>query len=124
MKYLLLSINPQYVEQIISGKKYYEFRKFRCRGDVNKMLIYETAPFKRIIGETDIVEIIHDNVLKVWQKTKDGAGVSYDRYMQYYTGKSEAVAYKLDNLVLYYEPLTLADIGVSSAPQSYMYVDM
>ena len=124
MTYLLLSINPQYVEQIISGKKYYEFRKFRCREDVNRILIYETSPAQRIIGEAGITEVIHDSVSNVWQKTKDGAGVSYDLYMQYYTGKSEAIAYKLDNLIIYKAPMTLTDIGVSSAPQSYIYVEM
>ena len=98
--------------------------KFRCREDINRILIYETSPVQRIIGEAGIAEVIHDSVSNVWQKTKDGAGVSYDRYMQYYTGKSEAIAYKLDNLIIYKDPLTLADIGVSSAPQSYMYVDM
>ena len=124
MCHLLLSINPQFVEQIICGKKYYEYRKFRCREDVSKILIYETSPTQRIIGEADITEIIHGSINNVWQITKDGAGVSYDLFMKYYSGKSEAIAYKLGHFRKFINPMTLSEIGVKCAPQSYMYVDI
>ena len=39
MSKMLLSINPQYVEHIFSGKKRYEYRKFRCRKDVDKIYV-------------------------------------------------------------------------------------
>lgn len=31
---MLLSINPKYVENILNGRKFYEYRKFKCRDDV------------------------------------------------------------------------------------------
>ena len=60
---MLLSINPEYVTSILQGDKLYEYRKFRCRDDVDKIVIYE-------------------------------------------------------------KPLTLKDIGVSCAPQSYRYISL
>ena len=36
---MLLSINPEYVESIIQGDKLFEYRKFRCRDDVDKIVI-------------------------------------------------------------------------------------
>lgn len=35
---MLLSINPEYVKSILEGEKVYEYRKFRCREDVNKIV--------------------------------------------------------------------------------------
>lgn len=43
---MLLSINPEHVENILSGVKKIEFRKVRCKSDVNKIIIYATAPQK------------------------------------------------------------------------------
>ena len=67
---MLLSINPQYVEHIFSGKKRYEYRKFRCRKDVDKIIIYSTAPVKLVVGEVNVSEVIEDNLEVVWEKTK------------------------------------------------------
>lgn len=93
---MLLSINPEYVESILAGTKLYEYRKFRCR----------------------------DDVLNVWRQTKQHSGITYSFFRKYYKGKKKAVAYRLKNVVLYDKPLSLEDIGVSCAPQSYCYLSM
>ena len=67
---MLLSINPEYVESILQGKKIYEYRKFRCRDDVDKIIIYATAPQKQVVAEADIADIIEDDILSVWRQTK------------------------------------------------------
>ena len=46
---MLLSINPEYVTSILQGKKVYEYRKFRCRDDVDKIIIYATADRKSVV---------------------------------------------------------------------------
>lgn len=120
---MLLSINPQYVQSILQGEKLYEYRKFRCRNDVDKIIIYATAPWKQVIAEAEIAYIVEDEVLNVWNKTKDYSGISYKFFRDYYRGKKKAVAYRLKNLLVYDTPLTLEDIGVSCAPQSYRYID-
>lgn len=119
---MLLSINPQYVAGIFSGKKKYEYRKFRCRKDVDRIIIYSTAPVKRVVGEVDIVGIVEDTLDMVWELTKEFSGISRDFFDEYYKGKERAVAYHLGKLRIYDHPLTLADIGVSCAPQSYRYI--
>ncbi len=119
---MLLSINPQYVTSIIDGTKTYEYRKFRCRSDVDKIIIYATAPQKQVVGEAEIEEILEGDLLSIWRKTKDQSGITYSFFRKYYKGKKIAVAYRLKNLVVYDQPLTLADIGLSYAPQSYCYV--
>ena len=121
---MLLSINPEHVASILQGKKTYEYRKFRCRDDVDKIIIYATAPQKKVIGEAEIADIIEDDVLNVWRKTKNYSGITYAFFRKYYKGKKKAVAYHLKNIVVYKEPLTLKDIGVSCAPQSYRYISI
>lgn len=121
---MLLSINPEYVESILQGEKMYEYRKFRCRDDVDKIIIYATAPKKRVVAEAEIADILEDDVLNVWRKTKDYSGITYTFYRKYYKGKKKAVAYHLRNVVIYEEPLTLEEIGVSCAPQSFRYISL
>ena len=119
---MLLSINPEYVGRILRGEKEYEYRKFRCRSDVNKIVIYATAPQKQVVAEAEISEIIEDDILSVWRQTKERSGVSYPFFRKYYKGKKTAIAYRLKNLTVYDTPMTLHEIGVVKAPQSYCYL--
>ena len=115
---MLLSINPEYVESILQGKKVYEYRKFRCRDDVDKIIIYATAPQQQVVAEAEIADIIEDDILSVWRQTKKYSGITYAFFRKYYKGKKKAVAYHLKNIVIYEKPFALKDIGVSCAPQS------
>ncbi|MBR3707327.1 MAG: hypothetical protein IKM19_10180 [Firmicutes bacterium] len=121
---MLLSINPVYVESILRGTKLFEYRKFRCRPDVDKIIIYATAPWKQVVGEAEIEYIVEDDVLSVWNQTKLYSGITYEFFRKYYDGKKTAFAYRLKNVVIYEKPLSLEDIGVSCAPQSYRYLSI
>ena len=119
---LLLSINPEHVENILSGKKQFEFRKTRCRADIERIVIYSTSPVMRVVAEAIVEEVIEGDVLEVWKLTKEYAGVSKKFFLEYYKGKKKAVAYKLSAVVPYSEPKTLRDLGVSHPPQSFCYL--
>ena len=119
---MLLSINPEHVENILSGKKRFEFRKVRCRKDVNTIVIYSTSPVMRVVAEASIENVIEDDVGEVWRLTEAYAGISKKFFLQYYKGKEKAVAYKLGAVVRYAEPKILGDIGISRPPQSFCYL--
>ena len=121
---MLLSINPCFVKGILNGEKLYEYRKFRCREDVEKIIIYATSPEKKVVGEAFVSEIIEGSVADVWDRTKEHSGVSEKLYFEYYYGKSKAIAYKLKKVIKYDTPLKLEDLGVKRAPQSYQYLDI
>ena len=78
----------------------------------------------KYLSDEEIEYIIEDDVLNVWRKTKQHSGITYSFFRKYYKGKKKAVAYRLKNVVLYDKPLSLEDIGVSCAPQSYCYLSM
>jgi predicted transcriptional regulator len=119
---MLLSINPQHVENILNGEKRFEFRKVRCRADVDNIVIYATSPVMQIVGEADVVEIIQDSLDAVWEITSKHAGINRHLYDEYYRGKDKAVAYKLGKVKRYKRPLQLSDFGIGSAPQSFVYI--
>jgi predicted transcriptional regulator len=119
---MLLSINPEHVENILSGMKKYEFRKVRCRSDVDKMIIYSTAPVMAVVGEAEIINVIEDEPEKVWRITADYSGISKEFFDKYYRLKDKAVAYKLGKIKKYIEPFKLSDFGINFAPQSFVYL--
>ena len=120
---MLLSINPEHVENILSGVKRYEFRKVRCRLDVDKMLIYSTAPVMLVVGEAEIETVIEDEPEKVWKMTAKYSGINKDYFDRYFREKEKAVAYKLGKIIKYLEPLKLSDFGINFAPQSFVYIE-
>lgn len=120
---ILLSINPEHVENILNGKKKYEFRKTLCKRKVDKIIIYSTYPIKKVVGEADVEKIIIDSPQNIWDKTKKYAGINKEFFNKYYSNKNQAIAYKLTNVIEYKKPITLKQIGVKQAPQSYIYLD-
>jgi predicted transcriptional regulator len=60
---ILISINPEHVQNILSGKKIFEYRKIRCRETVDSMVIYSTAPQMCVVAEASIDEIIVGDVV-------------------------------------------------------------
>jgi len=122
MSRMLLSINPKHVENIISGKKKYEFRKVRCRNDISSIIIYATSPIMRVVAEVEVKSIIEDMPQVVWNMTSKYAGINKTLFNQYYKGRKKAIAYELGKVQVYSEPRYLAELGIRHAPQSFVYV--
>lgn len=119
---ILLSINPEHVENILSGKKKYEFRKVLCREKVDKIVIYSTYPVMKIVGEADVLSVIVNNPEVVWSKTALYSGITKLFFDNYYCNKDKAVAFRLGNVCKYKNPKELSDYGLKSAPQSFVYI--
>ena len=119
---ILLSIKPEYVERIMDGSKIYEFRKRKCSKDIDGIIIYSTAPVKKVVAEADVSGILEGTPEQVWKKTKSQSGISAGFFFQYYAGKDRAFAYKLSNVKKFRRPKTLGEYGISCAQQSFVYV--
>ncbi len=76
MSQMLLSINPEHVENILLGTKRFEFRKVRCKSEISKIIIYATAPVMQVVAEAEVTGIIEDNPNRVWSITAEYAGIS------------------------------------------------
>lgn len=122
MNKLLMSIDPKYVNSILAGTKRFEYRKVKCRRDIDSILIYATAPIKKVVAEVEVIDIIKGPPKRVWEQTSMFAGIEKSFYDKYYLDSSTAVAYALGQVTKYSKPLSLSDFGIKTAPQSFMYL--
>lgn len=121
---ILMPINPEYVDEILAGRKKYEYRKIKAkRNNIDKMIIYSTSPIMKVVAEVDIKEILEEDPEKLWKMTKNESGITKDFYNKYYKNKNTAIAYKLGKIRIYDKPKNLYDIGINYVPQSFVYLD-
>lgn len=119
---ILISINPEHVQNIIAGIKKYEYRKIAAKQDVSSIIIYETTPIKRIVAEAEIVDVLELPPEELWKQTKNESGISKVFFDRYFANRTIAYAYKLGEIKVYDTPRTLMDYGIKAAPQSFVYV--
>lgn len=122
MNKILVSIKPECVKEILSGRKKYEYRKIKPKNSVDAMVMYSSAPVMKIFAEVNIEEIIEGNPDEVWEKTRNGSGTNKKLYDEYFKNKNIAVAYKLGKIKVYEKPKELIEFGLNHAPQSYVYL--
>ena len=121
-KKIIISINPEHVENIIDGTKKYEYRTKAAKQDISSIIIYETLPVKKIVAEAEIIEVLELSPEDLWNETKEFSGISKDFYDYYFKNRDVAYAYKLGKIKVYKEPKSLLDFGIKCAPQSFVYV--
>ena len=122
MSILLLSIHPRYIQQIASGKKQYEFRKAKCRREIDRIVLYATQPCGCLAGEADVSQILSGSPEQIWEKTQGFSGLSRQEYLGYFQGSSLAVAYQLANFRWYPRQIRLQEIQLTRPPQSFCYL--
>ena len=122
-KIIILSIHPNHIEKILSGEKRYEYRK-RIPQDINYIIVYATAPTKKIVAIIEVDMVMQDTPQKIWDVTQNESGVSHEFFMNYFNEVSIAYAIKIRKIYKLPIPIDITVIdGVKSAPQAYQYVD-
>lgn len=121
MKKIIISINPEHVNNIINGTKKYEYRTKAAKKDVNKLIIYETTPIKKVVAEAEIVEVLALDPNALWEKTREYSGITKNFFDEYFKDRKVAYAYKLGKIKVYDEPKALTEFGLRAAPQSFAY---
>lgn len=119
---IVISINPEFVANIINGTKKFEYRKRAAKSDISSIIIYETVPVKKIVAEAKIVEVLCLDPEELWEQTKDQSGITKEFFDAYFKDRKMAYAYKLGKVKVYGEPKKLTDFGLRTAPQSFAYV--
>lgn len=121
---VLLSIKPQYVEEIIKGNKKYEFRKkvFKKKDEVNEVYIYSTSPVKKIVGYFKFDRIIEDHPKKLWDDYKDYSGIGEFEFFEYFKERDLGFAIEISQLEVFDTPIDPKMIMPNFvAPQSFKY---
>ena len=123
---VLLSVKPKYAEEIISGRKKYEFRKsiFK-REDIKKMYIYSSSPVKKIIAIVDIVGILSDSPQELWEQCHEDAGISEREFFNYFKNSETGYAIKISNVQEFPNPIDPYHLDEDfRPPQSFYYLTM
>lgn len=118
----LLSIKPEFVNRILDGSKRFEFRRTIFKAPVRSVVVYSTMPVGKVVAEFDVKEIHAMSPSDLWDATKDYAGISHDRFMEYFLGRDIGYAIEIGTVNQFDKHLSLAnDFGVTP-PQSFVYV--
>lgn len=75
------------------------------------------------MAEANIIEILEEHPNEIWNKTQQYAGVNYLFFIEYYRNRNKAIAYKIENVKEFSKPKKIEDLGIKSAPQSFIYLD-
>lgn len=121
---VLLSIKPEHANNILEGKKLFEFRKAVFKNPLVKtVVIYATMPIGKVIGEFEIEEVLSDQPNTVWSLTSEFAGISKVFFNEYFDGRDKAYAIKVKEPKRYEEPIDLKCVVHNGiAPQSFCYI--
>ncbi len=122
----LLSIRPEYVEEMKSGRKKYEYRKrvFR-RSDISSVLVYATKPCGKVVGEFEIEEIIEEDIDTLWNDTKHLSGISEEFFYEYFQNRESGFAIKIKEFIEYDRSFELSEVApeIKAPPQSFCYIE-
>ncbi|HBG5344132.1 TPA: hypothetical protein KQG29_001496 [Clostridioides difficile] len=121
---LIISIKPKYVEEILNKKKRFEYRKTIFKEDVNKIYVYSTSPYKKIVGYFKYTKYLKDNPEYIWNKTKEFSGISKDEYDEYFNNRDIAYAIEINEFIKFDVDINPKEyIDNFIAPQSYKYIN-
>jgi predicted transcriptional regulator len=89
----IISIHPNYANAILDGTKTIELRRrIPELANGTRLWIYATSPTAAVLGVATITRVNRAHPRTIWQKHRNGAGVDYASFTEYFIGAQEAVA--------------------------------
>ena len=120
---ILLSIKPEFAEKIFNGTKKYEFRRSLFKkSEVKTVVVYASSPVQKVVGEFEIETIINDELVRLWDRTKDFSGITAEYFFEYFRNKDKGYAIKIKKAKIYDKPLSIKDDYNVAPPQSFIYL--
>ena len=122
---ILLSVRPKYAERIMAGEKTVEFRKRNIPESLGYVLLYATAPRRRIVGYFSVASIVEDAPSNLWHMYGTSGGISRQEFLKYYSTSARGVAIMVEDVHRFITPIPPGSFnGGSPMPQSFAYVHM
>ena len=118
----LLSIKPEYSSAIFRGDKKFEFRRRSFSRHVDVVVVYVTAPVRRVVGEFDVCSIINESVSSLWERTKRFAGVDEAFFFRYFEGRECGFAIEVGEVRPYHSHFCPIERFGVRPPQSFVYL--
>jgi predicted transcriptional regulator len=124
---ILISIQPEYADQIMDGCKTVELRRRFAEsvGQDARLFIYSSNPVGAIIGCAKIDKVVRLPIKQIWKKFHKQACIEKGEFEKYFDGVEFGFVVSLGDVTPLTELLIREDIldrwGIRP-PQSYMYL--
>lgn len=121
----LISVRPCFVEKILSGEKRLEFRRSWATEPVEVLMIYSTAPTRKIVATVNVIDVIEGSPTALWELAKEkGGGVTRQLIYDYFSGKKFGYAIEIADVFEFKHPVDPKKLFKNYlAPQSFRYLD-
>lgn len=122
---LLMSIRPQYVDLILSGRKTVELRRKAPKSCPAVVVMYASGNSRQIEGSATLASVQTSTPDDIWARFGGVSGLSRDAFDAYFDGAHEATALLLAQPARARRPLPLSDLRLLGLepPQSWRYID-
>lgn len=122
--HVLLPVHPEYAWKLLSGEKRVEFRKTCFSRKVDRIIIYATAPVKKVVGTVGLLAEYALPVPELWKRYHKLGGISKRDFMKYYQGHKGGVAFRVCDPIKLAEPIDIKQEldPKFRAPQSFAYI--
>lgn len=119
----LLSIHPQHAQAILEGRKTVEFRKRRIDDSIRIVVLYATAPTKKVVGFFYLGAQDTGSPTEIWERHRAQGGIPRTLFRDYYSGTATAVAMVISQAVALAHPVDLRRVARGrTPPQSFAYL--
>jgi len=115
---ILLSIHPRHGEAILDGSKRFEFRRRIPRFQVGRVVMYQTMPVGRVVGEFECGRVLSLPPVDLWEVAGEHGGVSREEFFAYFGDRKIGHALEVTAPKRYAQGQMLG----SQPPQSWRYL--
>jgi predicted transcriptional regulator len=126
-KIIMISIRPHYAKKIFNGCKTVELRRIhpKIKSD-DIILLYVTTPVKALAGAFKVDQVIAKSPEDLWEMVYHRAGVTREKYDEYYAGKEIGVAIFFSKVWNLPKPIGLHELQKKwprfRPPQTHIYI--
>jgi predicted transcriptional regulator len=126
---LFVSLKPRFAEMILSGEKTVEIRRVPptiLPGA--QVILYASAPSMQVVGSGRVGALDSASPTALWERYRDGCGLSRSEFRSYLTGVRRAAAITLNDVNRLPQTIPLAELSRLlwtdfRPPQSWRYLD-
>jgi predicted transcriptional regulator len=119
----VLAIHPRFARAILKGEKRVELRRSSFRDPISHVVVYATAPVKKVVGWFEVGAIDRASPKAIWEAHGKDAGITRQEFRAYYQGAAGGTAILVKRTSALRDPQPLWAIGARRPPQSFIYLE-
>ena len=124
-RWIMISIEPKYYEELTKGLKKYEYRRGNFIKEPVKAFVYCSSPKKEVGAIIDLGEPIYGDADKIAKIKEEEVAGSYDMMMEWMEGFKKSCAVPIKSVKVF-DSVKLEELREKfkfHPPQRFMYLD-